>query len=257
MTSPYTLASLGWRAFFQQQLSLDEVERGRPARVLTVQRSGITVGDTSGERHIALGGRWFELPSEQRPAVGDWVLLSEQRRLRRARARSNQRVHARQRRRQSRSPGHCGERRYAVRRDVVQRRVQRVASRTLSRDRVRSTRRTRRDPNESGSLHRAGYVRRGGARRSQERCARVHQYARSRRDRRRPRMVHARAYDRARRFVRRRQVDAAEQPRRAISCRQPAASASPIRAAGTRRRIDRCICCRTAHCCSTHRACAN
>ena len=78
MTSPYTLASLGWRAFFQQQLSLDEVERGRPARVLTVQRSGITVGDTIGERHMPLGNRWFELPSEQRPAVGDWVLLSEQ-----------------------------------------------------------------------------------------------------------------------------------------------------------------------------------
>ena len=78
MTIPYTLASLGWRAFLQQQLSLDEVEHGRPARVLTVQRSGITVGDTVGERHMPLGSRWFTLPAEQRPAVGDWVLLSEQ-----------------------------------------------------------------------------------------------------------------------------------------------------------------------------------
>jgi len=78
MTRSYTLASLGWRAFFQQQLSIDEVEHGRPARVLTVQRSGITVGDTVGERHMPLGSRWFTLPAEQRPAIGDWVLLSEQ-----------------------------------------------------------------------------------------------------------------------------------------------------------------------------------
>ncbi len=78
MTKQYTLSSLGWRAFFQQQLSIDEVEQSRPARVLTVQRSGITVGDTQGERHIALASKWFSVPAEQRPAIGDWVLLSEQ-----------------------------------------------------------------------------------------------------------------------------------------------------------------------------------
>ena len=64
MTRSYTLASLGWRAFFQQQLSIDEVEHGRPARVLTVQRSGITVGDTVGERHMPIGNRWFTVPAE-------------------------------------------------------------------------------------------------------------------------------------------------------------------------------------------------
>lgn len=78
MTRQYSLASLGWRAFFQQQLSIDEVEHARAARVLTVQRSGITVGDTEGERHIALANKWFSVPAEQRPAIGDWVLLSEQ-----------------------------------------------------------------------------------------------------------------------------------------------------------------------------------
>jgi len=77
MTTQYTLASLGWRASFQQQLSIDEVDHARPARVLTVQRSGITVGDTLGERHIALANKWFSVPAEQRPAIGDWVLLSE------------------------------------------------------------------------------------------------------------------------------------------------------------------------------------
>jgi ribosome biogenesis GTPase len=78
MTKQYSLASLGWRAFFQQQLSIDEVAQSRPARVLTVQRSGITVGDTQGERHIALANKWFSVPAEQRPAIGDWVLLSAQ-----------------------------------------------------------------------------------------------------------------------------------------------------------------------------------
>ena len=70
MTKQYTLPGLGWRAFFQQQLSIDEIAQGRPARVLTVQRSGITVGDTQGERHIALASKWFSLPAEQRPAIG-------------------------------------------------------------------------------------------------------------------------------------------------------------------------------------------
>ncbi len=77
MTRQYTLASLGWRAFFQQQIGIDEVDHARPARVLTVQRSGITVGDTHGERHIALANKWFAVPAEQRPAIGDWVLLGE------------------------------------------------------------------------------------------------------------------------------------------------------------------------------------
>ena len=78
MMNDSTLERLGWRAFFQQQLALDETEHARPARVLTVQRSGITVGDFAGERHIALAKKWFAQPAEARPAIGDWVLLNEQ-----------------------------------------------------------------------------------------------------------------------------------------------------------------------------------
>jgi ribosome biogenesis GTPase len=78
MTNQHTLAGLGWRAFFQQQLTIDEIEHARPARVLTVQRSGLTVGDTDGDRHVALAKKWYTLPAEARPTVGDWVLLSEQ-----------------------------------------------------------------------------------------------------------------------------------------------------------------------------------
>jgi ribosome biogenesis GTPase / thiamine phosphate phosphatase len=78
MIKQHTLADLGWRAFFQQQLAIDEIEHARPARVLTVQRSGITVGDADGEHHVALAKKWFTLPAEARPAIGDWVLLNEQ-----------------------------------------------------------------------------------------------------------------------------------------------------------------------------------
>src|SRR5262245_5319701 len=78
MTNQHTLAGLGWRAFFQQQLAIDEIDHARPARVLTVQRSGLTVGDTDGDHHVALAKKWYTLPAEARPAVGDWVLLSEQ-----------------------------------------------------------------------------------------------------------------------------------------------------------------------------------
>ena len=133
MTKQYTLSSLGWRAFFQQQLSIDEVEQSRPARVLTVQRSGITVGDTQGERHIALASKWFSVPAEQRPAIGDWVLLSEQgdavtRVLERCSVFT--RVDGR---REDRSAGDRRKRRHAVRRHVVQRGIQSLASRTLPR----------------------------------------------------------------------------------------------------------------------------
>jgi ribosome biogenesis GTPase / thiamine phosphate phosphatase len=69
------LTAMGYVAFFRQQQSIEELENARPARVLSVQRSGLTLGTAHGEHEIALGGRWWVLPSEQRPTVGDWVLL--------------------------------------------------------------------------------------------------------------------------------------------------------------------------------------
>jgi ribosome biogenesis GTPase len=72
-----SLAELGWRPFFQQQLTLDEAETLVPARVVLVQRSGITADDGEQTREIPLGGRWYQLPPEARPTVGDWVLLDK------------------------------------------------------------------------------------------------------------------------------------------------------------------------------------
>lgn len=70
-----SLADLGWAPVFQQQLTLEEMEEFVPARVCAVQRTGITLRYEGGELEVPLGGRWFQGPVENRPTVGDWVLL--------------------------------------------------------------------------------------------------------------------------------------------------------------------------------------
>ncbi len=70
------MIELGWVPFFQQQLTLGELETGLPGRVMGVERSGVTVAYAGGEREIPLGGRWFQLDAEARPTIGDWVLLN-------------------------------------------------------------------------------------------------------------------------------------------------------------------------------------
>jgi ribosome biogenesis GTPase / thiamine phosphate phosphatase len=70
-----TLAELGWNPFFASQLSPAEAESTRPGRVLAVQRRLLTVAVEGGSLELPLGGRWFQLPPDERPAVGDWVLL--------------------------------------------------------------------------------------------------------------------------------------------------------------------------------------
>jgi ribosome biogenesis GTPase / thiamine phosphate phosphatase len=69
------LAEMGFSAFFKQQLSMEELEAGSVGRVLSVQRSGLTLGTAAGECHVSLGGHWWTMPAERRPTVGDWVLL--------------------------------------------------------------------------------------------------------------------------------------------------------------------------------------
>ena len=65
--------------FFAQQISLDEFEHDRVARVIEVQRSGLTVTDGESERSIPLSSSWQRASPETRPTVGDWVVLNEQR----------------------------------------------------------------------------------------------------------------------------------------------------------------------------------
>lgn len=70
------LTDLGWRPFFHLQLALGEADSARPGRVVSLQRSGLAVDDGEVVREITMGGRWFQLPPEARPTVGDWVLMS-------------------------------------------------------------------------------------------------------------------------------------------------------------------------------------
>jgi len=78
MTSgdPPTLAELGWTPFFQQQLHAAGLEDAIPARVAAIQRTHVVLLHAEGVSDTPLGGRWFQLEPEQRPAVGDWVLAS-------------------------------------------------------------------------------------------------------------------------------------------------------------------------------------
>ena len=70
-----TLSSLGWRNFFQQQLSLDELESLSPMRVMGVERSELSVAGEQGLERRALDAHWQQLPTLERPTVGDWLLV--------------------------------------------------------------------------------------------------------------------------------------------------------------------------------------
>jgi ribosome biogenesis GTPase len=68
------LAQLGWRPFFGEQVSAEQNHDCRPVRVLSVHRGKVTVSGKEGECSISSG-----LPagggSEDRPTVGDWLLI--------------------------------------------------------------------------------------------------------------------------------------------------------------------------------------
>lgn len=67
----FTLSDLGWSAFFQSQLSLEETSTLRPARVAEVQRNRAWVLTPSGAKTVAFPGNM----AAGEIAVGDWVLL--------------------------------------------------------------------------------------------------------------------------------------------------------------------------------------
>ena len=68
-TETFSLSQLGWRPFYSQQLTLDDLDIGFPARVASVQRSHLVVLAESGEHSIR---------AEPAVTVGDWVLVQNQ-----------------------------------------------------------------------------------------------------------------------------------------------------------------------------------
>jgi len=70
-----SLTGLGWQAYFQQQLSLDEWDEAIPARIVEQYKSEITLATESGIFNIALMATMPEM------VVGDWLLLDDQQKL--------------------------------------------------------------------------------------------------------------------------------------------------------------------------------
>ena len=69
-----TLAELGWRSFFSNQVSDQQSQECQPVRVMSVHRGRVTVSGEGIEDSISsslpvLGG------AEDRPTVGDWLLI--------------------------------------------------------------------------------------------------------------------------------------------------------------------------------------
>ncbi|QHQ40700.1 ribosome small subunit-dependent GTPase A [Microbulbifer hydrolyticus] len=71
------LQVLGWKPFFQQQLSLDELNDCEPVKVMAVHRSQVEVTGERGEEAVLVHGPLFEDATE-RPTVGDWLLLERE-----------------------------------------------------------------------------------------------------------------------------------------------------------------------------------
>lgn len=70
-----TLADLGWRPVFQQQLTLDELANGRPARVTAVHRDRLEWLDESGAQSWPISGALRYAEADERPTLGDWLWL--------------------------------------------------------------------------------------------------------------------------------------------------------------------------------------
>jgi ribosome biogenesis GTPase len=69
MSHSFSLQQLGWRPAFAQRLTLEDLERGYPARVSAVHRSGPIVLSERGEASVLLPR--FDTPI----TVGDWLLI--------------------------------------------------------------------------------------------------------------------------------------------------------------------------------------
>ena len=71
MSIRHSLAQLGWRAFFSQQLTIEDLTSAYAARVCGVHRSGLRVLSEQGEAHVVLPATLGDTTL----TVGDWVLV--------------------------------------------------------------------------------------------------------------------------------------------------------------------------------------
>ena len=84
MTTLYSLSQLGWQPFFQQQLSLDEWQDCRLARVADCHRASFELLTEQGPETLSI------TPGLPALTTGDWLLLDSQHRVVRRLERSSQ-----------------------------------------------------------------------------------------------------------------------------------------------------------------------
>jgi ribosome biogenesis GTPase / thiamine phosphate phosphatase len=70
MDSLLSLSQLGWRPFYSQQLTLEDLQAASPARVMGVHRGGVSVMSEAGTARLVLPRSLAAAPT-----VGDWVLI--------------------------------------------------------------------------------------------------------------------------------------------------------------------------------------
>lgn len=75
MDNQFSLSQLGWKPFFQQQLSLEEWEAATIARVAGVERSVLQLLTANGKLALPV------MPSMPAITVGDWILLDAETRF--------------------------------------------------------------------------------------------------------------------------------------------------------------------------------
>ncbi len=76
MHSEFSLDRLGWSAFYSQQLSLEDLSAGYPARVSNVQRNLVTVLCEQGSLDVVVPPRLAT--ADAAIAVGDWLLIEHE-----------------------------------------------------------------------------------------------------------------------------------------------------------------------------------
>ncbi|MCY4144182.1 MAG: ribosome small subunit-dependent GTPase A [Gammaproteobacteria bacterium] len=73
-----SIGNYGWTQDLAQEITKEELDAGHvPARVVAEHRQGIVVHDGNEEHFLPNLGRWLHGAREERPLVGDWVLLTE------------------------------------------------------------------------------------------------------------------------------------------------------------------------------------
>lgn len=71
------LTELGWKPVLTQAVSA--YPGLTPCRVVEVHRTGLIVAPAvDGQNEFILGGRWFNVIPQERPTVGDWILVNRE-----------------------------------------------------------------------------------------------------------------------------------------------------------------------------------